>query len=44
MVAYVKGKAKMSPEYMILVLDDFTAHLISSFCDIWDLMQNGNIY
>jgi hypothetical protein len=40
----VKNKAKLSPNYLILVLDEFSTKIISNYCELWDLMQNGNIY
>ena len=33
-----------SPNYVILVLDDEAAKLISNFCSMFDLMESGNIY
>jgi hypothetical protein len=33
-----------SKDYLILVLDDFAAGLISNFCTTFELMEAGNIY
>jgi len=40
----VKRKCKLSPEYIILVMDEYTSRLISNFCSMFDLMEVGNIY
>ena len=39
-----KVKPKESPDYVILVLDDHAAKLISTFCSMFDLMEHGNVY
>lgn len=33
-----------SKNYVILVLDDPSAKMISNFCTMFDLMESGNIY
>ena len=40
----IKRKCKLSPEYLILVMDEYSSKLISSFCTMFDLMEVGNIY
>ena len=44
MLQKVKTRCKESPEYIILVFDDYSAKLISNFCTMFDLMEAGNIY
>lgn len=44
MVSIVRQRATSSPGYIILVLDDHAARLLSSFCDVFDLMEQGSIY
>ena len=44
MIEHVKKTAKMSPEYIVLVLDEGSQKIISNFCNCFDLMQYGNIY
>jgi hypothetical protein len=44
MLHQVKKKAKLSPGYLILVLDDATAKVMSRFCDVFDLMESGSVY
>jgi hypothetical protein len=44
MLHQVKKKAKLSPNYLVLVLDDYTAKVMSRFCDVFDLMENGSVY
>lgn len=44
MIEKVKNTAKMSPDYLILVLDERSEKIISNFCTCFDLMQYGNIY
>ena len=38
MLQQVKERARLSKEYLILVLDEYTAKMISNFCDVFDLM------
>lgn len=33
-----------SPNYVIMVLDDASAKMISNFCSMFDLMESGNVY
>ncbi len=40
----IRKKCKFSPEYVILVMDDYSASLISKFCTMFDLMEAGNVY
>jgi syntaxin-binding protein 1 len=44
MLTTVKNRAKTSPNYIILVLDDDTAKIMTRFCDIFDLMEHGSVY
>lgn len=44
MLDRVKNRCKLSPEYVVLVVDDYAAKTLSNFCDVFDLMQNGNVY
>ena len=37
-------KAKLSPEYIILVTDKHTRHLVSQFCSAYELIAYGSIY
>lgn len=34
----------MSPDYLILVMDEYSTKLISTFCTMFDLMEAGNVY
>ena len=40
----VLPNCKESPNYVIMVLDDVSAKMISEFCTTFDLMEAGNIY
>ena len=40
----VLPNCRESKDYLILVLDDFAAKLISNFCTTFELMEAGNIY
>jgi hypothetical protein len=44
MLYTVKNKCRLSPDYIILIVDDYTSKLLSNFCDYFDLMENGCIY
>jgi hypothetical protein len=44
MLYTAKNKCRLSPDYIILVVDDYTSKLLSNFSDYFDLMENGNIY
>ena len=39
-----KKSAKASPEYIILVVDEDTIKLVSSFCSPYELIESGSIY
>lgn len=40
----VLPNCRESPNYVIMVLDDVAAKMISEFCTTFDLMEAGNIY
>jgi len=40
----VKQSAKLSPDYLILVLDDHTKDIMNSFTTTFDLIQSGSVY
>lgn len=44
MLSTVKNKCRLSPDYILLVVDDYTSKLLCNFCDYFDLMENGCIY
>ena len=44
MLYSIRKKCKLSPEYIILVMDEYSSSVISQFCNIFDLMEAGNIY
>lgn len=39
-----KKKAKMSPDYIVLVVDSHTAHLVASYCQLFELINYASIY
>ncbi len=44
MLLKIRAKCKLSPDYVVLVMDDYSAKLISNYCNVFDLMEAGNIY
>lgn len=40
----IRRKCKLSPNFVILVMDEYASKLISSFCNMFDLMEKGNVY
>jgi len=40
----IKQKAKLSADYIVLVVDDHASKLVSAFCTPYELMEYGSIY
>ena len=40
----VLPNCRESPNYLIMVMDELAAKMISDFCSVFDLMEGGNVY
>lgn len=44
MFSLIKPRCKLSPNFLILVMDEYGAKVISHFCEFFELMENGKCY